>query len=116
MARGSVSGSGAVMKHADRIGSLPGGVASCQPCHGTDYRGTVLSRAQTDRNLTAHFDTTTIMLPLFRGALIGCYNCHNGPGNDSPNTSATQTVANVSTNTTNDKTVAMVLTVTGAGA
>jgi hypothetical protein len=114
--QGWVSGSGGVTKHADWLGSLPGGIAACQPCHGSDYRGTVLSRAQTDRTLTAGFDGGSITVRLFRGAMVGCYNCHNGPGNDNLNSSLAPTVSNVSTNTTNDKAVAMTLPVTGISA
>ena len=40
----------AVTKHADQISAL-GGVTACQPCHGTDYRGTVLSRTFVARTL-----------------------------------------------------------------
>jgi hypothetical protein len=114
--QGWVSGDDAVTKHADWISSLPGGVAACQPCHGTDYRGTVLSRAQADRTLTASFDAGSITLNLFRGATIGCYNCHNGPANDNLNSSLPPTVSNVSTNTINDKAVPILLPVTGNGA
>src|SRR6185312_426903 len=71
-----------VSAHHDYIGSTPGGVAACQACHGMDFRGTVLSHAQSDRTLTASFDGGAMTLNLFRGALIGCYTCHNGPGND----------------------------------
>ncbi len=45
--------------------------ASCQPCHGTDYRGTVLSRMLTTRSLAGQ--------TLSAGTVIGCYTCHNGP-------------------------------------
>jgi hypothetical protein len=45
--------------------------ASCQPCHGTDYRGTILSKTQADRTLAGK------SFP--RGTIIGCYSCHNGP-------------------------------------
>ena len=83
--------------------------SQCQACHGLDYRGTVLSRMQASRTLNA-FGTKT----LFRGAVIGCYTCHNGPGNDSANTNAPPTVNNVSTNTPNDQAVAMVLPATGS--
>lgn len=116
LGQGWVSGTDAVTKHADWIGSLPGGVTACQPCHGLDYRGTVLSRAQADRTLIANFDTGTVTLHTFRGATIGCYNCHNGPGNDNMDTRLQPTVANVFTNTTNDKAVAMILPVSGSGA
>ena len=84
--------------------------AQCQVCHGTDYRGTVLSQAQADRTLSA-FGTKTF----FRGAIIGCYNCHNGPNSESSNTNAPPSVANVVTNTTNDRAVALMLSATGAG-
>jgi PKD repeat protein len=83
----------------------------CQPCHGSDYRGTVLSRMQATRTLSAFGSKT-----LFRGAIIGCYTCHNGPGNDSGNTNAAPSVSSVFASTTNDKSVSIALPVTGAGA
>ncbi len=108
-------GQGWVGSHGDAINSLPGGVTACAICHGTDYRGTVLSRAQADRTLIAKFDTVTNTVNLYRGAQVGCYLCHNGPGNDNPNNSALPAVNNVSTNTANDKAVAMTLPATGGG-
>lgn len=45
--------------------------ATCQPCHGTDYRGTILSKTQADRTLAGR------SFP--RGTIMGCYSCHNGP-------------------------------------
>ena len=104
-----------VGSHGDCDQLLAGRSAACAICHGTDYRGTVLSRAQADRTLTASFDTNTITVNLYRGAQIGCYLCHNGPGNDNPNNSVPPTVSNVSTNTTNNKAVAMTLPATGSG-
>lgn len=89
---------------------------ACAACHGTDYRGTVLSRAQTTRTLTASFDTNSVTLNLFRGATIGCYNCHNGPSHDSINNAAAPTVTNVVANTSSGQSVAITLPVTGAGA
>ncbi len=47
------------------------GAASCQGCHGTDYRGTILSRVLTTRTLAGKTFT--------KGTMIGCYSCHNGP-------------------------------------
>ena len=114
--QGWVSGQGGVTQHADWFGSLPGGITACQPCHGLDYRGTVLSRAQADRTLTADFDGNNMTVTLFRGAIVGCYNCHNGPGNDGINNGAAPAVSSVSTNTTNTKPVTMTLPVTGSGA
>ena len=58
-----------VSRHQDVADS--GGATACQLCHGTDYRGTVLSRIQADRTLAGHTFT--------KGTIIGCYSCHNGP-------------------------------------
>jgi hypothetical protein len=99
-----------VSSHPNLLESGQANRAQCQPCHGLDYRGTVLSRMKADRTLSA-FGTKTF----FSGATIGCYNCHQGPGNDSANTNAPPTVANVFTNTTNDQAIAMVLPATGTG-
>jgi len=48
----------------------------CAECHGLDYHGTVLSRAQTDRVFRVNGRT----IQFVRGTMIGCYDCHNGPG------------------------------------
>ncbi len=47
------------------------GTTACQACHGTDYRGTILSKTQADRNMAGR------SFP--RGTVIGCSSCHNGP-------------------------------------
>jgi len=79
----------------------------CQACHGTDYRGTVLSRMLATRTVSSQ--------TLFQGAIVSCYNCHNGPSGDgSP--PAAPIVAGVVTNTTNDKSVDIPLTIAGTGA
>jgi hypothetical protein len=59
----------------------------CRRCHGTDYRGTVLSRTFGDRVLNAGDFGTKRM---WKGFQVGCYNCHNGPNSESttPNTPA----------------------------
>jgi hypothetical protein len=57
------------------------GTAACAACHGSDYRGTVLSRASADRTLSTSFGTKTF----WRGFQVGCYDCHNGPSSDSGN-------------------------------
>ena len=90
-------------------------MAGCS-CHGSDYRGTVLSRVQGSRALTAGFDGGTVTLNLFRGALIGCYNCHNGPGNDSLNTNAVPTVNVVSGTTLNNAPLNLPVAVTPSAA
>ena len=102
-----------VSGHHDYIG---GNLAKCQACHGTDNRGTVLSRVQGDRTLTASFDGGTVTLNLFRGALIGCYTCHNGPSNDSINNSTLPTVNAVSGSTPNNTTLNLPVTITPATA
>ncbi len=49
--------------------------AGCQDCHGTDLRGTVLSRAKANRTFTTESRTVTF----WRGQNVSCYECHNGP-------------------------------------
>ncbi|QOY90518.1 cytochrome c3 family protein [Paludibaculum fermentans] len=48
--------------------------AACQACHGTDYRGTILSKMQADRTMAGRTFT--------KGTVIGCHSCHNGPNGD----------------------------------
>jgi hypothetical protein len=72
-----------------------GGAAQCQTCHGTDYRGTVLSRALGDRNLSTRFGVKQF----WRGFQIGCYACHNGPGSDNANSNRAPAVVNASAST-----------------
>ena len=50
--------------------------AACKACHGLDLRGTVLSRAKTDRTLikTAIQPAKSIFMP--QGTEISCYACH----------------------------------------
>lgn len=95
-----------VSSHHDYV---EGNLARCQACHGTDNRGTVLSRAQGTRQLTASLDGGTVTLSLFRGAIVGCYNCHNGPNSSTANLTPAPTAAQVSGTTVN--TAPLVLTV-----
>jgi len=101
-----------VGRHPDVVAG--GGAAQCQVCHGTDYRGTVLSRAQAGRSLALESEGGIASINLFRGAEVGCYLCHNGPGGGDLNPGAPPTVSNVSTNTTNGQPVAMALPASGA--
>ena len=50
----------------------------CRACHGTDYRGTVLSRALGDRMIDTKWGTKNF----WQGFQIGCYTCHDGPDDD----------------------------------
>ncbi len=58
------------------------GLAVCQQCHGTDYRGTVLSRAFGDRSISTKYGTLTLK----RGVEVGCYECHNGTNSSNATT------------------------------
>lgn len=50
--------------------------STCQACHGTDYRGTPLSRAAADRTYnTGEFGVKSVK----KGVPVTCYTCHNGP-------------------------------------
>jgi hypothetical protein len=69
-----------VNAHPDLVGE-GGDPTPCQSCHGTDYRGTVLSRAQASRTLSGESGTKQV----WRGFQIGCYTCHLGPHNGDPN-------------------------------
>ena len=64
----------------DRPALAEGSAAQCQACHGTDYRGTVLSRALGTRTVSAFGSKT-----FWKGYQIGCYTCHSGPDNDHEN-------------------------------
>lgn len=47
--------------------------SACAGCHGADFRGTALSRTATLRSWSS--------LGTFpKGHMVGCYDCHNGPG------------------------------------
>jgi nitrate/TMAO reductase-like tetraheme cytochrome c subunit len=52
-----------------------GNVQACAACHGTSYRGTVLSRTSAARTWNTQFGTRTVA----KGTQVGCYDCHNGP-------------------------------------
>ena len=67
----------------------------CKRCHGSDLRGTVLSRSSADRTLRTEWGPK----PVWRGFQIGCYACHRGPFNDdrNPNRAPVVTAAGFST-------------------
>jgi hypothetical protein len=74
-----------VEQHGNAFENSGATATQCRACHGLDYRGTVLSRAQANRSLTA----ASGAIQLFRGQLVGCYNCHNGPGGSNDSTAPT---------------------------
>ena len=54
-----------------------GNTAACTTCHGTDYRGSFLSAVSADRIFPLPKGGVA---SLGKGRLVGCYDCHNGPG------------------------------------
>jgi PKD repeat protein len=103
-----------VTGHHDVINETQTG--QCRACHGLDYRGTPLSRIQSTNSITVNRDGIVINFPTFKGAEVGCYNCHNGPTQSSANTNANPTAVSVATNTLNNQPIVFVLPVGGAGA
>ena len=85
-----------------------GNTAQCQACHGTDYRGTVLSRSKADRLLSTDFGGKFF----WRGFQIGCYTCHSGPSNESanPNRPAVVSDAAASTSVNTPVTISLLAT------
>jgi hypothetical protein len=51
----------------------------------------------------------------WRGRVVSCYDCHNGPSESDPSTHPQAVAQNVSTNTTSGASVAMTLSATGSG-
>ncbi|MBL8728372.1 MAG: hypothetical protein JNM25_08085 [Planctomycetes bacterium] len=100
------TGSQWVSKHQDMAQQQ--GIAACSVCHGTTYRGTVLSRSQADRTLSTQFGTKTF----WRGYEVGCYDCHNGPSNDHASGNTAPTVANRAGATPTDLPLVLVLQAT----
>jgi PKD repeat protein len=96
-----------VDKHHDYIN---GNLAQCQACHGTDYRGTELSRAFAVRTFTTELGTKRA----FRGATVGCYMCHNGPFSSSATPNHPPVVSNVSAPATSSAAVTIPLLATDA--
>jgi hypothetical protein len=52
----------------------------CRACHGADLKGTVLSLAQADRTFSTNWGTKTY----FRGSIVSCWGCHDGPDSSDP--------------------------------
>ncbi len=86
------------------------GASQCRSCHGSDYRGTVLSRAFATRTITSEKGN----LQLWRGFQVGCYGCHNGPSSESRNSNRAAVVANASAATSAGVPVAVALSASDA--
>jgi Outer membrane cytochrome MtrC/MtrF-like, domains II/IV len=50
-------------------------LAACGTCHGSTYRGTVLSTIAVAKSFSVEGGTRSFLA----GASVGCYDCHNGP-------------------------------------
>ncbi|MFN8544933.1 MAG: Ig-like domain-containing protein [Candidatus Binatia bacterium] len=81
-----------VSQHPDAVEQA--GASACTACHGADLRGTVLSRSQADRTISAFGSKR-----LWRGFQVGCYTCHAGPDGENANPNRAPTVQDVRTTT-----------------
>ncbi|WP_345969978.1 hypothetical protein WCX72_12010 [Sulfurimonas sp. HSL1-6] len=52
--------------------------SQCTVCHGSDYRGSFLSKTFSARSFSTERGTKTFAA----GHAVSCYDCHNGPGGD----------------------------------
>ena len=57
--------------------TLQGGTQQCAYCHGTDYRGSFLSKTSMARSFTTDDGGHKTYNS---GDMVSCYDCHNGPG------------------------------------
>lgn len=74
--------------HKEALGTL--GVGACRACHGTDERGTVLSRTFGDRTfVTQQFGTKSWA----KGHSVSCYDCHKGSASNDKNPNRVPVVA-----------------------
>jgi len=87
-----------------------GGAAQCRSCHGTDYRGTALSRSHDDRVLATQFGVKNF----WRGYEVGCYDCHDGPDDDDNNSNVAPVVLDRGEATPTDVPLQLVLSGTDA--
>ncbi len=94
-----------VIDHHDAVNDNP---APCQACHGTDYRGTVLSYAQATRSFSTPFGVKTF----WNGFKVGCYDCHLGPDESNPNPNRAPVASSASAATTSGTSVSVSLVAT----
>ena len=72
-----------------------GAAGQCRDCHGTDYRGTELSRAQGNRTLSTKYGTKNF----WEGYTVTCYDCHKGPTSDDTNPNVPPVAQNATVST-----------------
>ncbi|MEO8615649.1 MAG: Ig-like domain-containing protein [Luteolibacter sp.] len=76
--------------HADIVETS--GTASCRACHGSNDRGTPLSRVFVDHSITTKFGTRTFTA----GREVSCYDCHNGASQEGATSRTAPVVSNAS--------------------
>ena len=52
--------------------------AQCKVCHGSNYKGSNLSKTFTNRSFSTEWGTKNFA----KGHKVSCYDCHNGPSGD----------------------------------
>ncbi|MDX2171110.1 MAG: Ig-like domain-containing protein [Deltaproteobacteria bacterium] len=97
-----------VQRHPDAVEQR--GAGRCRDCHGSDYRGTELSRAQADRVLQSELGSKV----LWRGFQVGCFLCHAGPNSEERNPNRAPVVVNLSRTTAVDVPLPIALSATDA--
>ncbi len=103
-------GSSWAQNHPDIAESL--GVAQCRVCHGTDSRGTVLSRASANRTVTTDkFGAKAF----WRGQEIGCYECHNGSNSSNSTTRTRPAISNAALAVGTGGSASLTLSASGTG-
>ena len=72
-----------VSNHPDQMANHD--ATACRVCHGTNFKGTVLSQAKGDRTFNVGSERGGTRR-FWRGQQVGCYDCHNGSdgGGSSP--------------------------------
>ncbi len=94
--------------HADTARSL--GISSCRNCHGSDDRGTPLSRVFVDHPISTKFGTRTFT----SGREVSCYDCHNGVNSSNSTSRTAPVVASASLQVPAGGSASLGLTATGA--
>jgi hypothetical protein len=103
-------GQGWIDDHGDLLEEGGANVSDCAACHGSNYRGTVLSRSGGERTFATPFGTKHF----WRGFSVGCYDCHRGPADDDGNPNHAPVAGDGSAQTTADTPVSVPLFATDA--
>ncbi|MBC8127187.1 MAG: hypothetical protein H8M99_08610 [Gloeobacteraceae cyanobacterium ES-bin-144] len=94
--------------HADIVENQ--GAASCQACHGSNNRGTPLSRVFVTHSITTDkFGTRNFTA----GREASCYDCHDGINSSNPTTHSAPAVSNASLQVPKNGSASLNLTATG---